>query len=102
LGWPAIGRIFGLGSNEDGELEPSLGWTGNVNQASRNCLGDGKDFEKDDSEREPSLGAIENHPYSQEGWSWWHGSGRDLEDDHDGREPDHDNEGTERIPNGGP
>ena len=87
LGWPP-GRPICVGSVEDGELEPSLGWTGNINQASRNRLGDGEDFEKDDSEREPSLGGLNR--VNQEGWA--SGLGNELEDEHDGTEPDHDNE----------
>jgi hypothetical protein len=43
-----------VGSTMDGEAEPSLGWTGNVNQASRSRLGDGEDYEKDDADHEDS------------------------------------------------
>jgi hypothetical protein len=43
-----------VGSTMDGEAEPSLGWTDIVNQASRNRLGDGEDYEKDDADHEDS------------------------------------------------
>jgi hypothetical protein len=109
LGWTA-GTPRILGSTMDGEAEPSLGWTGNVNQASRNRLGDGEDYEQDDSDREPSLGSRACNPglmmpgrdrTGDQSW-WGQGGTRDLEDEHDGCEPDDDNEGTERIPGGAP
>jgi len=53
LGWPAGGMRM-VGSTMDGEAEPSLGWTGNVNQASRNRLGEGEDYEQDDADHEDS------------------------------------------------
>ena len=88
LGWP-IGNGRLLGGDMDGEAEPSLGWTGTINQASRNRLGDGVDFEKDDSDREPSLGAQACNPSlmvpgrDRTGdQSWWGDSGtRDLEEE---------------------
>ena len=112
--------------------KPSLGWTGTVNQASRNRLGDGEDFEKDDSDREesdegedagdfePSLGSYNVIPgrsmadgsapwpaqvqvmdseFDQSGWAF--GGTDDLEDEHDGRADDADDEdGGDREPNG--
>src|SRR5665213_4582335 len=53
LGWPAGGPRV-AGSTMDGEAEPSLGWTGIINQASRNRLGEGEDYEKDDADDEDS------------------------------------------------
>jgi hypothetical protein len=85
-----------VGSTMDGEAEPSLGWTGNVNQASRNRLGDGEDYEKDDSDREPSLGSQACNPglimpardrTGDQSW-WGEGGSRDFEDEHDGAEED--------------
>ena len=38
----------------DGEAEPSLGWTTNVDQAGGSRLGDGEDCEKDDADDEDS------------------------------------------------
>jgi hypothetical protein len=95
LGWPAGGPRV-AGSTMDGEAEPSLGWTGIVNQASRNRLGDGEDYEKDDSDREPSLGSRACNPglliagRDRTGdQSWWaDGDNRDFEDEHDGCEPE--------------
>src|SRR5665213_1812391 len=53
LGWPTgVTRV--TGSTMDGEAEPSLGWTGIINQASRNRLGDGEDYEQDDADHEDS------------------------------------------------
>jgi len=96
LGWPAsTPRVYG--SVLDGEAEPSLGWTGIVHQASRNRLGDGEDYEKDDSDPEPSLGSQACDPglimlgrdrTGDQSW-WGDGGSRDFEDEHDGAEVDY-------------
>lgn len=89
LGWPASGKAFG---SEDGELEPSLGWTGTINQASRNRLGAIDpyllDCEKDDADKEDN-GDLEP---SLAGGGFSHPSGYDvdLEADDSDREPDND------------
>jgi hypothetical protein len=58
MGYVAPGYVDEAEIEED--PEPSLGWTGTVNQASRNRLGDGEDFEKDDADKEDSDPAEES------------------------------------------
>ena len=76
------------GDDEEEPDEPSLGWTTTFNQTSRNRLGGTGDEEQDDADREPSLGS--RSAINQ--LLWADGSTKDFEDEHDGREPDVDDE----------
>jgi hypothetical protein len=100
LGWTgseaASGRYGGVAEEED---EPSLGWTSTLNQASRQRLGEVTDLEQDDADREPSLGARENHP-GQYGCGgnqtlWGYSGTSDREDDTYDNELEPDDEAEE-------
>lgn len=79
----------------NGDDEPSLGWTITGQTL---CSGVEPDLESEDENDEPSLGSVENHPgafllgrgCSQEGWAA--GRSDDRESEHDGCEPDVDDE----------
>jgi hypothetical protein len=100
------GDLDGMSVEEDGE--PSLGWADM--EARYGCFpnhSNGPDLEldtaddEDNGDREPSLGAAENHPtgnilgftgYTRQGSQehWGAGNRDDREgDEHDGREPDY-------------
>lgn len=105
---PTLGFVPGVAENDEceaeGDVECSLGsldrsvdqtkaWKCNWQHA--------EDLEHDDSDDEPSLGSLERAPscYGTDGpnpsgsqISWASGSSSDLEDEHDGREPEDDSE----------
>jgi hypothetical protein len=87
------------GLEPDVDDEPALGWPEDVNQARalRSCL------HSYAGEPEPSLGALgagyDAERFDQRRWS--EGSRKDLEDEHDGREPDVDDEPSLASPHGG-
>jgi hypothetical protein len=74
------------------DAEPSLGWTSSIKQEGRNwwgyagCSGLDGDPEQDDSDREPSLGAINPQPgINPDGidQTWWGASGSSDGEDGD-------------------
>ena len=97
LGYVAPGHVDEAEVEED--PEPSLGWTGIVNQASRNRLGgsDGQDHEKDDADSEDSDPGEDNGDLEPSlGGGLTHPSGHDVDLESDGNcddEDSHDQEG---------
>jgi len=113
--------------SDEGEAEPSLGWTEQEARWGRHAWSADIDAEHDNCDSEPVLAAPENHPTlpytatgyfgdrvsygpagryrdptgSQEAWS--EGNSDDREgDEHDGREPDVDDEdGADKEPSFG-
>jgi hypothetical protein len=79
------------GPCDDNELEQSLGWTEQeARWGWRAGPPDSDGAELDNCDDEPSLGSVHTH-HNQTRWT--EGGGRDLEgDEHDGREPDVDDE----------
>ncbi len=100
---PAEDLEDGGDDEPDESTEPSLGWTEDINQdrAIKACTNDdagvifGPDREGDDCDAEPSLGSLgctyDADYFDQRGWAG--GASNDAEgDEHDGREPDVDDE----------
>ncbi|MDB5596270.1 MAG: hypothetical protein JWM36_3231 [Hyphomicrobiales bacterium] len=84
------------GDSVEEEGEPSLGapeldcsYVGDQTNWAR---GSGCDAEQDDTDHEPSL-ASSNERSDQTSWGWF-GNDRDIEEEHNGREPDTDGEPT--------
>lgn len=87
---------------DDDEIEPSLGWTDQESRSGRIANPADIDAELDNSDDEPSLGSIEDHPNGYQDGSdfgrggrnqerWASGNSDDCEgDEHDGREPEHE------------
>ena len=99
--YPEGGRQYGsLSPNEDdedtGDAEPSLGSSGHgkAGSISYTCkpISDGfqmvYDCEQDDCDDEPSLGSKNTAEWGNQ-TIWGAGDNTDLEDEHDGTEPDH-------------
>lgn len=96
LGWESHGAQLSLGAGAH-DQEPALGWPDRMNQVPHRRS-------TTDYEDEPALGAPERHPNvpsggfidfssrepSQEDWA--QGAHDDREDEHDGREPDVEDE----------
>jgi hypothetical protein len=81
------------------DMEHSLGWTNAVNQDAAikgggNCFsfGGGQWGSQMSGEPEPSLGSLDGQ-IDQTHWA--HGDRRDMEQEHDGREPECEDEGAE-------
>ena len=98
-----------LEDNGDGEEEPdgepSLGWPQSTNQDRAQRLGPTHagdiDLEDDQADLEHSLGSLGGtwnaESFSQEHWA--RGAASDLEEEHDGREPDVDDEPSLSLAN---
>jgi hypothetical protein len=76
---------------DDIEVEPSLGWTELEARFGRHAAPADVDAELDNCDDEPSLGSDDCAIYNQRGWAA--GGTTDCEgDEHDGREPQEDDE----------